>query len=117
MRRIIDLLEEEVGRFPRSMLQDAEVLVLNSSGRFDLEPASVLNNHTYGLRSRGWVGQIPIGNELLVRVSPKVPVSNLFRMLEVAYQLQSFQLFSGDIQIESLEEIYERIVSILARRV
>ena len=38
-------------------------------------------------------------------------------MLEVAYNLRSFRLFDGEIQIESLEDIYERIVSILARRV
>ena len=48
---------------------------------------------------------------------PKVPVNNLFRMLEVAYNLRSFRLFDGEIQIESLEDVYERIVSILARRV
>jgi 5-methylcytosine-specific restriction enzyme subunit McrC len=62
-------------------------------------------------------GEIPIGDNLLVRVSPKVPVGNLFRMLETAYNLRSFRLFDGEVQIESLEDVYERIVSILARRV
>lgn len=60
---------------------------------------------------------MPVGDDLLVRVVPKVPVSNLFRMLEVAYNLSSFHLFEGDIEIESIEDIYDRIVSILARRV
>ena len=117
MRRILDLHEGEVGRFPRATLQDTEVLALNTSGKFDVEPPSFLTNHTYGLRSRGWVGYIPIGDALLVRVMPKVPIHNLFRMLEVAYNLRSFRLFDGEIQIESLEDIYERLVSILARRV
>ncbi len=117
MRRILDLREEEVGRFPRTMLLDAEVLALDGSGKFEVEPASLFNGYTYGLRSRGWVGQIPIGDDLLIRVSPKVPVGNLFRMLEMAYNLRSFRLFDGEIQIESLEDVYERIVSILARRV
>ena len=116
MRRTLDLREEEVGRFPRAMLLDAEVLALIRSDKFDVEPASPFNDYTYGLRSRGWVGQIPIGDDLLVRVSPKAPVANLFRMLEVAYNLRSFRLFDGEIQIESLEDVYERIVSILARR-
>jgi 5-methylcytosine-specific restriction enzyme subunit McrC len=116
MRRTLDLREEEVGRFPRAMLLDAEVLALIRSDKFDVEPASPFNDYTYGLRSRGWVGQIPVGEDLLVRVSPKVPVANLFRMLEVAYNLRSFRLFDGEIQIESLEDVYERIVSILARR-
>jgi 5-methylcytosine-specific restriction enzyme subunit McrC len=117
MRRILDLQEEEVGRFPRDMLLDAEVLFLNQSGKFEVEFANLFNGYTYGLRSRGWIGQIPIGDDLLVRITPKVPVGNLFRMLEVAYNLRSFRLFDGEIQIESLEDVYERIVSILARRV
>jgi 5-methylcytosine-specific restriction enzyme subunit McrC len=116
MRRILDLREEEVERFPHDMFLDTEVLALTSSEKFEVEPASLFNGYTYGLRSRGWVGQIPIGDDLLVRVSPKVPVHNLFRMLEVAYNLRSFRLFDGEIQIESLEDVYERIVSILARR-
>jgi 5-methylcytosine-specific restriction enzyme subunit McrC len=116
-RRVLDLREEETGRFPREMILDAEILALNGSGKFEIEPASLFNGYNYGLRSRGWVGQIPVGDELLVRVVPKVPVGNLFRMLEVAYNLKSFRLFQGDVQIESIEDIYERIVSILANRV
>ena len=61
--------------------------------------------------------QIPICDNLLVRISPKVAIGNLFRMLETAYNLRSFLLFHGEVEIESLEDIYERIVSILARRV
>jgi 5-methylcytosine-specific restriction enzyme subunit McrC len=116
-RRILELREEETERFPGSMLSDAEVLALKDSGKFEVDPASVFNKYSHGVRSPGWVGQIPIGDELLVRVIPKVPVSNLFRMLEVAYNLKSFRLFPGDVQIESIEDIYERIVSILSRRV
>jgi 5-methylcytosine-specific restriction enzyme subunit McrC len=91
MRRILDLREEEVRRFPRAMLLDTEVLALTRSEKFEVEPASLFNGFTYGLRSRGWVGQIPIGDDLLVRISPKVPIDNLFRMLEVAYNLRSFR--------------------------
>src|ERR1043166_812319 len=117
MRRILDVREEEVARFSRAKILDAEVLALSGSGKIDVEPASLFNDYTYGLRSRGWVGQIPIGDDLLLRITPKVPVRNIFRMLEVAYNLQSFRLFDGEVQIESLEDIYERVVSILSQRV
>jgi len=63
------------------------------------------------------VGHIPVGDDLLVRILPKVPISNLFGMLEVAYNLRSFRILDGEIGIESIEDLYERIVSILARRV
>ena len=99
------------------MLNDAEVMALRNSSKFQVEPASVVNEYRHGIRSQGWVGQIPVGDELLVRIVPKVSVNNLFRMLEIAYNLSSFHLFKGDIEIENVEDIYERIVSILARRV
>ena len=63
------------------------------------------------------MGHVLAGEDLLVRILPKVPVSNLFRMLEVAYGLQSFRFLDGDTEIESIEDLYERIVSILSRRV
>jgi 5-methylcytosine-specific restriction enzyme subunit McrC len=116
-RRILDLVEEETARFPSAMLKDSEVMALKGSRKFEIEPANVFNEYQHCVRSHGWVGQIPVGDELLVRVAPKVSISNLFRMLEVAYNLESFRLFEGDIQIESIDDIYERIVSILARRV
>ena len=115
--RILDLQEEEVGRFPRADLLDAEVITLDGTGKFEIEPASLLNGYTYGIRSRGWVGHIPIGDDLLIRVLPKVAVTNIFRMLEVAYNLRSFRILEGEIRIENIEDLYERIVSILARRV
>lgn len=115
--RVLELREEEMERFPGSLLLDSEIVALKSSGKFDIDPANNFNGNTHGVRSRGWIGQIPIGDTLLVRVVPKVAVSNLFRMLEVAYNLHSFHLFDGEIAIESVEDVYERIVSILARRV
>ena len=93
MRRIIDLQEEETARIPHSLLVDTDVLALKHSRKFEIEPASILNNYTVGLRSRGWIGAIPIGDNLLIRVQPKVPIANLFGMLEVAYNLRSFRLF------------------------
>src|SRR5262245_39795876 len=117
MRRIIELQEEEVARLPGSLFADADILALKRSRKFEIEPASILNEHTFGLRSRGWIGSSPIGDDLLIRVKPKVPIANLFGMLEVAYNLRSFRLFDGEVQVESLDDIYERIVSILARRV
>jgi 5-methylcytosine-specific restriction enzyme subunit McrC len=114
VKRILEFKEEEVCR---TALLESEAVALSSSGKFEIEPASFLNNYTYGVRSRGWVGHLLIGNDLLVRVLPKVAISNLFRMLEVAYNLRSFRILDGEIGIESIEDLYERIVSILARRV
>jgi hypothetical protein len=89
-KRILELKEEEVRRLPCTELLDADVLALNDSRMFEIEAPSVLNAYTYGIRSRGWVGHIPIGEDLLVRILPKIAVTNLFGMLETAYNLRSF---------------------------
>jgi 5-methylcytosine-specific restriction enzyme subunit McrC len=115
--QVIELPEEELVTLPRAVLSDADALALSQSGKFEVQPPTVLNNFAYGIRSKGWVGHIPIGEDLLIRVVPKVPVASLFRMLEVAYNLRSFRIFDGETGIESIEDLYERIVSILARRV
>jgi 5-methylcytosine-specific restriction enzyme subunit McrC len=115
--RTLELQEEELRHFSQAELTTSEVLAIQATGKFEIEPASFLNGHRYGIRSRGWVGHVLASEELLVRILPKVPVSNLFRMLEVAYGLQSFRFLDGDTEIESIEDLYERIVSILSRRV
>ncbi len=115
--RVLELTEEAVARLPRTALDPAEAMELRNSGKFEIEPASLLNNYTYGIRSRGWVGHVPVGDDLLIRVVPKVAIGNLFRMLEVAYKLRSFHILDGHTEIESIEDLYERVVSILARRV
>ena len=115
--RTLELQEEELEYLSQAELTTSEVLALQATGKFEIEPASFLNGNRYGIRSRGWVGHVLAGEDLLVRILPKVPVSNLFRMLEVAYGLQSFRFLDGDTEIESIEDLYERIVSILSRRV
>src|SRR4051812_15133275 len=115
--RTLELVEEDIRHFSEAELTKFEVLALGTTGKFEIEPASFLNGNKYGIRSRGWVGHVLVGEDLLVRIVPKAPVSNLFRMLEVAYGLKSFRFLDGDTEIESIEDLYERIVSILSRRV
>lgn len=115
--RTLELVEEEVRHFSEAELTKFEVLALGTTGKFEIEPASFLNGNKYAIRSRGWVGHVLASEDLLVRILPKAPVSNLFRMLEVAYGLKSFRFLDGDTEIESIEDLYERIVSILSRRV
>lgn len=114
---ILEIREEEVHHFPRSVLSDVQAVALSRSEKFEIELASLLNGYTYGIRSRGWVGYIPVDHSLTIRVLPKVEVKHLFGMLEVAYQLRSFNIFEGEVAIKTIDELYERVVSILARRV
>ena len=85
--------------------------------RIDVEFPSPRTEGKYRFKSRGCVGNLPVTEDLAVRVRPKVPVRSLFRMLEYAYNLDSFQVYEGDAGVGAIDEIYETLVSLLARRV
>lgn len=68
------------------------------------------------LTSQGWVGYLPLTPGLIFLLQPKVALSNLFRMVEVAYRLNLVEL-DGLIDCQSLAEFYERLAHALARRI
>ena len=69
------------------------------------------------LTPQGWVGNIPLTESISLALQPKVPIENIFRMLEYAYGLKSFRFLTGDVSYESLQDVYERLARILARRI
>ena len=81
-----------------------------------MEPPSFLNNRSWELTSQGWVGYIPLADDVHLRLLPKVPIGNLFRMLEYAYRLD-FKILEGLTDCESVAEFYERLALVLAKRV
>lgn len=81
-----------------------------------VQPPSFLNNRCWQLTSQGWVGYIPLTDSFHLSLIPKVPVANLFRMLEYAYRLD-FTILEGLMDSESVIELYERLALVLARRV
>jgi 5-methylcytosine-specific restriction enzyme subunit McrC len=84
--------------------------------RIEVEFPSPKTSFQWRLTSLGWVGAIPLSAELTLMLKPKVPLGNLFRMLEYAYRLD-FKLLDGLLQCESLTEFYERLANVLAKRI
>ncbi len=82
----------------------------------EVEPPSFKNNHSWRLTSQGWVGYIPLVDALHLSLVPKVPIGNLFRMLEYAYRLD-FRVLEGLADCESIADLYERLALILAKRI
>jgi 5-methylcytosine-specific restriction enzyme subunit McrC len=68
------------------------------------------------LKAKGYVGYLPFSGGV-IEIVPKVSVSNLFGMLDVAYGLKSFHVLEGLTDTSSLSDFYSRLASILARRV
>ena len=115
----ITLNEEEDLALTRDALPEHLILSLCRSHKeqISVDFPNPMNNYCYVLRSKGYVGQIPLSNDVIIKILPKVHVSNIFRMLEYTYKLKSFQLLKGITEVESLEDLFERLVSILAKRV
>lgn len=73
-------------------------------------------NNQWKLTSLGYVGFIPVSGELGLALRPKVGLANLFGMMEYAYQLD-FKLMDGVFDCATLEEFYECLANVLAKRI
>lgn len=118
-QRVHDLREHERVRLHSEALtlKEAEILWNKHRSRISVEFPSPKTEGQWELICLGWVGFLPVTRELGLRLQPKVPLANLFRMLEYAYRLNGFELLSGLVDCDSLEEFYERLAHVLARRV
>lgn len=117
-RRILELEEYVTLELERDELDEhlGEALWRQYGTKVAVEFPSVKTGHKWQLTPQGWVGYIVLSDDLHLRLKPKVPLGNLFRMLEYAYRLK-IHLADGLVDCASLEEFYERLANILARRV
>jgi len=111
------LEEEEVCRLPEEELSPEEAVLLHRAygKQIDIDFPSPLNQGNYRLRSRGYVGQFPVGRQLLLHVRPKVSLQSLFGMVEYAYQLRFLHLRDGSVLSGSIGEVFEHLAAVLAR--
>lgn len=116
--KTIELTEyEEYSLAPQELSEEAaENLWHNYGTQVDVQWPSPKTNHRWKLTAQGWVGYIPLTPQLAISLQPKVPLSNLFRMWEYAYQFD-FDFLEGLMACDSLREFYEQLANILARRV
>ena len=117
--RVIELTEYATATFAAEDLPQkvGEVLWRDYAAQVNVVPPSFKTDNYWRLTAQGWVGYIPVTDEWSIALRPKVPLGNLFGMLEYAYQLKSFHILDELMPCRSLEEFYERLANILARRV
>lgn len=101
---------------PALSYEAAHILHQHYSKQVELEYPTPKTNFHWQLRGQGWVGHIPLTPDLSLTIQPKVPLDNLFRMLELAYQI-NIEMPQGQVQAGSLSEFYERLANILAKRI
>jgi 5-methylcytosine-specific restriction enzyme subunit McrC len=114
----IELREHETASFAPHELDDAQAEALQRlyGGReawLEIDPPSPKSGGRWSLRAAGVVGVLPLRGGGGVRISPKVPLHNLFRMLELAYSSDIHYLI-GTVPIETLDDLFDRLVMRLA---
>ena len=115
----LSLVEYEKHLQPKSRISDTdgERLWNKFGSKITVEQPSFKNNQHWELTSQGYVGFIPVSEDLSLSIAPKVPIKNLFGMWEYAYRLQNIK-FLGDIyKAGSLQEFYSQLASIFAKRI
>lgn len=114
----ITLTEYQTHTLPSAAFPEtaAKILLQHYSNQINIEFPTPKTNYQWQFRAQGWVGHIPLTPDIGLAIQPKVPLDNLFRMLEIAYQID-LKLLEGDVQAGSLTEFYERLANILAQRV
>jgi len=116
--RRIRLVEHRPQLFPAAdiRVEDGAELWRTYSKMVTVEFPSPKTDDRWELKSEGWVGYIPVSADLALELYPKVPLANIFRMLEYAYALDPKWL-AGLVASDALEEFFERLAAVLAKRV
>jgi 5-methylcytosine-specific restriction enzyme subunit McrC len=85
--------------------------------RIDVEFPSLKTGGKWRLKNLGYVGLVPLGPDRVLSLQPKVPILNVFRMLEYAYRLDVFGGPEHVVGSHTMQEVYESLARVLARRV
>lgn len=114
----IELTEYKSERFDRDLIPESvgQKIHHNYAKEIKIEWPDFKTGYKWKLTSKGRVGNIPITPEFHIIIHPKVPIANLFAMLDYAYNLK-IKFPQGSIQCQSLQESYERLANILAQKI
>lgn len=115
----IQLQEWDEALFPRARItEDTAAALSEAHGKhIDLEYPSPKTDGQWSLTPRGYVGILPVDRTMVVALESKVPIENVFRMLEWAYDLRAFPWPEQTIQAQSIGELFESLARVLARRI
>lgn len=116
---IIELYEYEPCYLPKTWLSEEEASILFTTYRsqIQIDVPSLLNGHRWCLKSLGWIGHLPLTPTFSLSLQPKIKISNVFRMIEVAYGLEKFNFLDGLYSSKTVQELYEILSLALAKRI
>ncbi len=115
---VLELTEFTPRFLPRTALPEnvAEALWRDYAPQVSVQPPSFQNQQQWQLTAQGWVGFIPLPDNWLAALQPRIPVSNVLGMLEYAYAL-NMRWLAGEVAVTTLGDFYERLALALAHQV
>lgn len=116
---MIELEEYKNKKLSQSSINDRALNLLweKYGEKVEVEFPSRKTDGQWQIKSKGWVGYIPLTPQIILYLKPKVKVSNIFEMWEYAYNLNSFRILEGEINCQTIEGFYSRIANVLANRI
>jgi 5-methylcytosine-specific restriction enzyme subunit McrC len=113
------LIEYQALSIDKSEFSEAlgEKLWQNYSKEIQIEFPSPKTNNQWKITPQGSIGHIQLSTDFVLYIQPKVPLQNIFGMLDYAYRLKSFQFLEGLTHCDSVEQIFDRLAGVLARRI
>ena len=118
-KQSIELTEYKTKRLAKEDFSQelAEYLWRNHGNQITIDFPNPMNDWRWGLTNQGWVGYIPIKKELTIVLKPKVPIKNVFGMLEYAYNLKSVYFFQDHVHSDSVQDFFNVLANILAKKI
>ncbi|HEY9702650.1 MAG TPA: hypothetical protein V6C58_09400, partial [Allocoleopsis sp.] len=115
----IELIEHQTKSFERIEIPETIIdeIEQNYSQQIEVKIKRSQRGDRIELKAKGWVGHIPLGEKFQITILPKIPLLNLFQLLEYAYNIESFKLLKGLINCQSIPEFYSYLANILARKI
>lgn len=110
MSRVIRLTEHRPTQLPDDSLTVAQAERLTRFAKYiEIQPPFPGAN-SWSLMSKGYVGAIRLDGECYIVIEPKVPVSNLAKMIQVVFDLP-VDFFAGEVRVQSVSDLYDQIAS------
>lgn len=95
--------------------EDGQRLIEKFGKQIEVQSPNLFNPE-WQVKNCGWVGYIPLTPALHFQLTPKVPLGNLFGMLNYAYKFDVHWL-EGVYKSDSVSGFYDHLANALARRV
>jgi 5-methylcytosine-specific restriction enzyme subunit McrC len=89
----------------------------DKTGVIKVEFPTPKTSNQWQLTAQGWIGHIPLTEDLSLHLQPKVLLKNVFGMLDYAYSLKSFRFLEGLTHCDSIEDLFDRLAGVLSRLV